>query len=154
VKIYHLWQFTKSLNECFTNPTRTGDKSTFGLTTTAPTVGQRNGISPKKRAILKSREHGGIYRLARAKMQYAFYPCPAQRQMQTRGCYACSALQLRGEMRNHSFIINHALLPSKAQHIRAINPIAQNPSVLGSGGKPNLSHGGVEMQCNTLMLRT
>jgi hypothetical protein len=51
-------------------------------------------------------------------------------------------------VRNYSFIINHALLPSKDHKTRAINPIAQNRPVSGSGGKLNLSHGGIEMRCN------
>jgi hypothetical protein len=43
----------------------------------APTIGQRNSISQEKGAILKSWNHGGIYRLTGAKMQHAFHPCPA-----------------------------------------------------------------------------
>jgi hypothetical protein len=117
VEIYHLRQFTECLNGGFTNPTRAGNESTFGLTATAPTVGQRNRISPEKGTILKSWNHRGIYCLARAKVQHAFHPCPAQRQMQTLRRDACSARQLRREMRNHSITFNHALLPSKDHNI-------------------------------------
>jgi hypothetical protein len=77
VKIYHLRKPTESLNRCFTNPPGAGNKSTFSLTTTAPTIGQRNSISQEKGAILKSWNHGRIDRLACAKMQHAFHPCPA-----------------------------------------------------------------------------
>jgi hypothetical protein len=127
VKIYHPGQPTESLNRCFTNPTGAGNKSTFGLATTAPTVGQRNSVSPEKGAILKSWNHRGIYCLARAKMQHAFHPCSAQRQMQALRRDVCSTRQLGCEMRNHGIIVNHALFPSKHHDIRAIPPTTQSP---------------------------
>jgi hypothetical protein len=107
VKIYHLGQPSESLNGCFTDPTGAGNKSTFGLAATTPTVGQRHSISPEESAILKSGNHGGIYRVARSKMEHAFHACPAQRQMQALRRDICSTRQLRCEMRNQS-IINHA----------------------------------------------
>jgi hypothetical protein len=100
VKIYHLGQCTKFLNGCFTNPTGAGNKSIFRFTTSVPTVGQRNSVSPEKGTILKSWNHGGVCCLARAKIEHAFYPCPAQRQMQTLRRDVCPARQLRREMRN------------------------------------------------------
>jgi hypothetical protein len=139
VEICHLRQFTESLNGCFTNPTGARHKSTFGLTAAAPTVGQRNSISPEKGTILKSWNYRGIHRLARAKIQHAFYPCPAQRQMQTLRRDVCSARQLRGEMRNHGITINHTLLASRDHKIREIAPRHKAPSVLESSGKLSLS---------------
>src|SRR5213076_15151 len=91
VKICYFGHSTESLNGCFADPTGAGHKSIFGLMATAPTVGQRNSVSPEKGAILKRWNHGGIYCLARAKMQHAFHPSPAQRQMQTLHRDACSA---------------------------------------------------------------
>jgi hypothetical protein len=85
------------------------------LTATAPTVGQRNSVSPEKGTILKTWDHRAIYRLARAEMQDAFYPGPAQCEMQTLRRDVCSACQLRREMRDHGIAINHALLPSKGR---------------------------------------
>jgi hypothetical protein len=83
------------------------------LTTAAPTVCQRDSISPEEGTILKSRNHRSIYRLPRAKMQHAFHSCPTQREMETLRRDTCATRQLRREMCNHNITINHALLPSK-----------------------------------------
>jgi hypothetical protein len=121
VKICYPGQSAESLNGCFANPAGAGHKSIFGLTATAPTVGQRNSVSPEKGTILKSWNDCGIYSLARSKMEHAFYSCPAQCEMQTLHRDACSAGQLRREMRNHGITINHVLLSRLLQQFLCHN---------------------------------